>query len=82
MFPKKYAPVLFGLVLSGVMSLLVSGVSTYRVVGLTEAFVSLWAHAWIAAWLLAFPVALVVAPVARRVVELLIRKQDTCSTCQ
>jgi hypothetical protein len=82
MFPKKYAPVLFGLVLSGVMSLLVSGVSTYRVVGPTEAFVSIWGHAWITAWLLAFPVALVVAPVARRVVDLLVRKQEACSTCR
>jgi hypothetical protein len=30
MLPKKLAPALFGLILSGLMSLLVSGISTYR----------------------------------------------------
>lgn len=82
MFPRKYAPVLFGLVLSGVMSLLVSGVSTLRVVGLADGFVALWVRAWITAWLLAFPVALVVAPVARRVVDLLVRESQTCDSCR
>lgn len=82
MIPKKYAPVLFGLVLSGVMSLLVSGISTFRVVGLHDGFVMIWARAWITAWLLAFPVALVVAPVARRVVDRLVCEPQTCSSCR
>ena len=36
MIPRKYAPVLFGLVLSGLMSLLVSGIATFRATGLVE----------------------------------------------
>ena len=33
MIPKKYAPILFGLLLSGLMSFLVAGISTLRAVG-------------------------------------------------
>ena len=38
MFPKKFAPALFGLILSGLMSLLVSGISTLRVAGFGDHF--------------------------------------------
>ena len=68
MIPHKYAPLLFGLILSGLMSLLVSGISTFRALGLAPSFVNLWTGAWLIAWLFAFPVVLLVAPVARRAV--------------
>jgi Protein of unknown function (DUF2798) len=74
MFPQKFAPALFGLILSGLMSLLVSGISTYRAVGLGEGFLGLWIGAWLTAWLIAFPVVLVVAPLARRAVARLVRQ--------
>lgn len=72
MFPKKLAPALFGLILSGLMSLLVSGISTYRAVGPDDSFAGLWLSAWLTAWLVAFPVVLVVAPLARRSVAWLV----------
>ncbi|MBT9595032.1 MAG: DUF2798 domain-containing protein [Vitreoscilla sp.] len=72
MFPKSFAPALFGLILSGLMSLLVSGISTYGAVGFGESFAGLWTSAWLTAWLVAFPVVLVVAPLARRTVSLLV----------
>ena len=72
MLPTKFAPVLFGLILSGLMSLLVSGISAYRAVGLSEGYVSLWTSAWLTAWLVAFPMVLIVAPLARRTVALLV----------
>jgi Protein of unknown function (DUF2798) len=72
MLPKQVAPALFGLILSGLMSLLVSGISTYRAVGFGESYADLWVGAWLTAWLVAFPVVLVVAPLARRTVALLI----------
>jgi hypothetical protein len=72
MLPKRFAPALFGLILSGLMSLLVSGISTYRALGLGESYAGLWVSAWLTAWLVAFPVVLVVAPVARRTVALLV----------
>ncbi len=72
MLPKKLAPALFGLILSGLMSLLVSGISTYRAAGFGESYAGLWVSAWLTAWLVAFPVVLVVAPLARRTVSLLV----------
>lgn len=72
MFPKKFAPALFGLILSGLMSLLVPGISTWRATGFGDHFVGVWIGAWLTAWLIAFPVVLVVAPLTRRLVALLV----------
>ena len=68
MIAQKYAPLLFGLILSGLMSLLVSGISIVRFVGLDHGFVGAWTSAWLTAWLFAFPVVLLVAPIARAAV--------------
>jgi hypothetical protein len=72
MLPKKLAPALFGLILSGLMSALVSGISTYKAVGFGESYAGLWTSAWLTAWFVAFPVVLVVAPLARRTVAFLV----------
>lgn len=72
MFPRKLAPALFGLILSGLMSLLVSGIATYRAAGLVDGYVALWTGAWLTAWLVAFPFVLLVAPLTRRAVALLV----------
>ncbi|MDI4632933.1 DUF2798 domain-containing protein [Pelomonas sp. V22] len=69
MIAKRFAPLLFGLILSGLMSLLVSGLSTWRALGLASGFLQLWASAWLMAWGLAFPAVLLMAPLARRLVE-------------
>jgi hypothetical protein len=73
MIPRKFAPVLFGLILSGLMSLLVSGIATLRAAGPIPGFAALWASAWLTAWLFAFPIVLFAAPMARRVVERLVK---------
>jgi len=72
MISSKYGPILFGAILSGLMSLLVSGISTYRALGLADGFLGDWAGAWLAAWPVAFPVVVLVAPLARKVVQSLI----------
>lgn len=69
MISPKYAPVLFGFVLSALMSLIVSGISTVRTAGLIDNLPALWLGAWLMSWLVAFPVVLIVAPMARRVVQ-------------
>ena len=69
MIPKKYAPILFGLMLSGLMSFLVSGISTLRAIGPAPGFVGIWLGAWLTAWAIAFPAVLVVAPITRRLVD-------------
>jgi hypothetical protein len=74
MFPQKFSPMLFGLILSGLMSLLVSGISTARAAGISTGFVGLWGSSWLTAWAIAFPVVLVVAPLTRRAVQALVRQ--------
>jgi membrane protein implicated in regulation of membrane protease activity len=74
MIPAKHATILFGLILSGLMSLIVSGLSTARAVGLVDGFVLLWLGNWTVSWAIAFPTVLVVAPLTRRIVARLVRQ--------
>lgn len=74
MIPEKYGPILFGAILSGLMSLLVSGISTFRAIGPQVGFLSVWISACLTAWLFAFPVVVLVAPLARKVGQGLIAK--------
>jgi hypothetical protein len=71
--PARFAPVLFGFVLSSLMSFVVSGIATVRNSGLIDGFFSLWIGAWLLSWLIAFPIVLIVAPVARRIVNGLVK---------
>jgi len=73
MIAPRFAPVIFGFVLSCLMSFVVSGIATFRTAGLIEGFAGLWIGAWLPSWLIAFPVVLVVAPVARRFVTGLVK---------
>jgi len=73
MIPKKFAPALFALILSGNMSLLISGIATYRATGPIDHFADLWLRSWLMAWGLAFPIVLLVAPLTRRLVGLLVK---------
>jgi hypothetical protein len=73
MFPARYAPILFGFILSGLMSCMVSGIATTRAIGLVEGFFAQWMTSWAFSWAIAFPVVLVVAPITRRIVAMLIR---------
>ena len=74
MIPLKYAPLLSGLILSGLMSLLVSGISMVRAMGLVHGFAVAWTSAWLTAWLFAFPIVLLIAPLARAAVARLTAK--------
>ena len=73
----RFAPVLFGFVLSALMSLIVSGIATFRNAGPVDEFVSLWLGAWLPSWFIAFPTVLVVAPLARLLVGLLVKAPAT-----
>lgn len=69
----RFAPVLFGFVLSGLMSFIVSGIATLRNAGLADAFLSLWINAWLPSRIIAFPTVLIVAPMARHLVGMLVK---------
>ncbi|SFI39551.1 DUF2798 domain-containing protein [Albimonas pacifica] len=78
MIPARYANVLFGLILSGLMSCMVSGIATFRAAEAVDAgFPMLWLGAWLSSWAVAFPAVLVVAPLTRRLVaRLVVRPAD------
>jgi len=71
--PPRYAPILFGFVLSALMSFIVSGIATFRNAGLADEFLTLWINAWLPSWIIAFPTVLIVAPMARRLVGMLVK---------
>ena len=73
MFPARFAPILFGLFLSGLMSFIVSGISTLRAIGVSDAFFGAWMTSWGYSWAVAFPTVLVVAPLARKMVAKITR---------
>lgn len=64
----------FGLLLSGMMSFIVSGIATLRALGVQAVladpagFLGGWMGAWAISWAIAFPTVLVVAPVVRKIV--------------
>lgn len=66
--PARYAPLLFGFILSGLMSCVVAGVATLRATGLSAAITDRWLAAWASSWPVAFPVVLMLAPLVRRLV--------------
>ena len=70
--PARFGPILFGLLLSGFMSLIVSGVATTNARGLGAGFLDDWLTAWTFSWAIAFPAVLLVAPVVRRLVARLV----------
>lgn len=72
MIPARFAPILFGFILSGLMSLIVSGLSTFRALGLGNGFGAAWMGNWAVSWAVAFPVVLLVAPITRRIVARLV----------
>jgi hypothetical protein len=71
--PRRFEQVVFSFLLSMLMTLIVSGISTLRAVGLEAGAFGLWMSNWIASWIVAFPVLLVVAPLVRSLVRRIVR---------
>lgn len=74
MMTRKHEPIVFGLILSGLMSFIVSGIATLRAVGPIAGFLSIWLQAWMTSWAVAFPSVLLAAPVARRLAHAVIER--------
>mgnify|MGYP003110686265 FL=1 len=72
MIPARFAPVVFGFILSGLMSCIVSGIATFRVLDAHDPMLASWLGAWIYSWMVAFPTVLLVAPLTRRIVAKLV----------
>lgn len=70
--PRRMEHIIFGLLLSGMMSFLVSGVSTALAVGISAELPLAWISAWLPSWAIAFPAVLLVAPFVRRILHRLV----------
>ncbi|MBT8153274.1 DUF2798 domain-containing protein [Epibacterium ulvae] len=77
MIPARYAPILFGFLLSGIMSCLVTFIASVKNVGFGAQTISAWLGAWAFAWPVAFTIVLVVAPFVSRVVAKLVRDAES-----
>lgn len=66
--PSRYAPLLFGAILSVVMVTVVSGVVLALTQGIHEEFLWQWTKSAATTWPIAFPTVTVVAPWVRRIV--------------
>ncbi|MBE1285148.1 MAG: DUF2798 domain-containing protein [Rhodobacteraceae bacterium] len=72
MIPAKYAPALFSLILSGLMSCIVTFIASAKTIGLGPETVAAWLSAWALAWPIAFLVAFLAGPMVRKLVAKLV----------
>ena len=76
MIPNRYAHALFGLIMSGLMSCIVTGIATLKAVGLGPSTLADWMASWVFCWPIAFVVLLTCGPAVKRLVGRLVRPQD------
>lgn len=70
--PHRFAHVVTAFLLSGLMSLIVSGISTLRSIGLAPELLGRWMGNWSISWATAFVVVLFVLPLVRWLTALLV----------
>ncbi len=66
--PARYTLPVTGFILSGIMTIIISGVATFMALGFSRMALGAWPIAWISSWVIAFPTVLVVLPIVRRLV--------------
>lgn len=71
MIPSRFAKIAHSLIMSGLMSLVISGVSSFRARGVSLVSVQEWLANWPLTWAVAFPVVLVVSPLSHRIVRVM-----------
>ena len=71
MIPNRFKSILFSFFLSIFMTFIVSGVSSFTAVGLTENLLYFWPTAWYRSWIIAFPAMLIIAPITRNLVSII-----------
>jgi hypothetical protein len=69
--PVRFAPILFGAMLSAIMVAVVTAVVLLLNRGLTADFAVRWLKSFLSTWPIAFPTVMIVAPAVRRWVSYL-----------
>jgi hypothetical protein len=67
--PRRYAPILFSLVLSTAITAVTSGLITAINTGFDAGYPERWMRAWALAWAFAFPTVTLFGPSIRRMIE-------------
>jgi hypothetical protein len=70
--PTRYGALVTPLILSCLMTCIISGISTLRLLGLSHAFLQSWLASWALSWLIAFPILLLALPLARKLTALVV----------
>ncbi|NRB35116.1 MAG: DUF2798 domain-containing protein [Rhodobacteraceae bacterium] len=73
MLPAKLSPILFSLILSGIMSLVEAGLTTFRSLGWETGFTIAWMKDWGLGWPVAFTLVIMLSPLVRRIVSWLVK---------
>tara|TARA_B100001121_G_scaffold310754_1_gene345894 strand:+ start:5919 stop:6140 length:222 start_codon:yes stop_codon:yes gene_type:complete len=73
MIPERFSNLLFGFIVSAIMTLVVSGISTFNNVDIEGQFYLLWFNSWIKSWLVAFPLILLVSPITKLLISKITR---------
>ena len=74
--PKKAEHIAFGLILAGMMTFFVSGISNVIAIGISDpAFLSKWMRSWATTWAFAFPIILFVAPLVRKILHRIVKPE-------
>ncbi len=76
MIPARFAHAVFGLIMSGLMSCIVTGIATAKAVGFGPSTFGDWMGSWAFCWPIAFAVILTLGPTVKRMVEGWVRPQD------
>ncbi|MCA0929421.1 DUF2798 domain-containing protein [Ruegeria profundi] len=76
MIPAQYSRAVFSLIMSGLMSLIVTGIATVKAIGFGPSTFGNWMASWSFCWPIAFTVILLFGPMVQRVVNRLVRPQD------
>jgi len=69
MIPAKYEQRVFQFILTGIMTLFVSGAVTFLNLGMSGFKLSIWMKAWAPTWPIAFCVIIFAAPIAQRLAK-------------
>ena len=72
--PKRFEAIVFGFLLSALMSFFVSFIANAVGVGvMTTGFMFTWTKSWLTSWMFAFPTVLFVAPLVRRLLSRIVK---------